>query len=140
MLSQCAFCSGDIEYGEEYAGTWTECPHCSKKTPLARPQRFDKPAEPVNWKRRLRTTIFIGAPILIIAVAAVFIALIAPRLQRYAVGWGVFQQVAVSILVLVLAVIAVLIAVAWLLFPLLVWDGLKDIIREQRKTNELLKK
>ena len=131
MISQCAFCNGDIEYGEEYAGKWTECPHCAKKTPLARPQ-ISKPAEPKKWKHRIRIlACVVFGPILIIPIAFALLRMISPSFD---------DTLPMKIAALAITILASIIALAWLFFPLIVWYGFKDLLREQRKTNELLGK
>lgn len=123
MRANCKNCGKPIEYNENEAGRNVGCPHCDKNTRLPKP--------PVNWKKRIRTILLICAPMLIVAVAFLFLAFAAPQIQK--IDTNQAGQVIIGLIGLALALGIVILALLWLFLPVVIIVKINEVLKEMRK-------
>ena len=123
MIAQCNVCRGDITYEPRQSGQIVGCPHCHKETRLPKP--------PVNWRKRIRNILFVLGPLIVVALVLLFVFVVGPFIDRFKFT-GV-EQGLVFVLTLFLLTVGVVLALAWLFFPILVVVKFNEVLREMVK-------
>jgi uncharacterized membrane protein len=127
---QCHLCQNAIEFEVENAGASIPCPHCGELTVLALPAK--KPAlrssqsggGKVPWK------LLVGMAAVVALLAFIYGMTRSEKLQAVAEAFGIAGG---GIIMMALVVVAFLIVLLWILFPVFVYFAIgrmEKIMRE----------
>ena len=129
----CNNCSAHLEFESEDAGTVIVCPTCGIETKLFVPGSASSlpPANPQQMKnRRLKFGIIAAGSLMLVGLVSLLIInwdKIIPPLSK------VFGGTIVAVFMAILAVLAIIWALLWIVFPVFVYYQLNELVKLQRQ-------
>ena len=147
----CNHCSGSIEFEESHLDQMATCPHCGSDTILYRPRTEGTPPKiPTDLeyqqalgaiearrkssarRRKIAKWIAIGCVVALVTWAVYQLA------QTGELG-PIMAAAPSGLLGAAIIVLGIWVCVLWIVFPVFVFHYLRELIRQQRTTNQLLK-
>lgn len=129
----CNNCSAHLEFESAEAGRVIVCPTCGIETKLYVPGSVSSrpPANPLQTKnRKLKFGIIAAGSLMFVGLVSLFIInwdKIIPPLSK------IFGGTMVAVFMAILAVLVIIWAVLWIIFPVFVYYQLNEIIKLQRQ-------
>jgi len=125
IKGSCVHCQGNIEFDSEHSDSVAECPHCGKDTVLRKAAEFRQ-----DQKRNRRLIVWSLITLLALCFVIPAIAFRHEIVQAFQLLAGFLGSAMVAFGVVTVAVIFLIWCGLWLLFPVFVYFGFRDLQRK----------